>query len=219
MIAVVDYGAGNLRSIRRALETAGAEVTVTADPAVVAAADAVVLPGVGNAGHAMKTLDGLGLTPVLKEAGSSGKPFLGICLGMQLLYRDQEEGDTEGLGLLPGRVRRLAPGVKVPHIGWNRSRVTQDGPLGRAGEDCYYYFVHSFVAEPDDPADAAALTEYGEVFPSVVVRNNVWGTQFHPELSSDDGLALVRAFVEAVDQAGRQIAGQATETGEEVGAA
>jgi glutamine amidotransferase len=219
MIAVVDYGAGNLRSIRRALEAAGAEVTVTSDPTVVAAADAVVLPGVGNAGHAMRTIDSLGLTTALKEAGTSGKPFLGICLGMQLLYRDQEEGDTEGLGLLPGRVRRLAADVKVPHIGWNRSRVTRDGPLGRAGEERYYYFVHSFVAEPDDPSDAAAMTEYGEPFPSVVVRDNVWGTQFHPELSSDDGLALVRAFVEVAGEGRRQAAGQATNVAAEVGAA
>jgi glutamine amidotransferase len=168
----------------------------------------------------MRTLDELGLTPVLKEAGESGKPFLGICLGMQLLYREQEEGATEGLGLLPGRVRKLAPGVKVPHIGWNRSQVTQDGPLGRAGEECYYYFVHSFVAEPEDPADAAAVTEYGEVFPSVVVRGNVWGTQFHPELSSRDGLALVQAFVDAAGGARRSgTAAAVTEPAVEVGAA
>jgi imidazole glycerol-phosphate synthase subunit HisH len=219
MIAVVDYGAGNLRSIRRALETAGADVVVTSDPAVVAAADAVVLPGVGNAGHAMRVLDDLGLTDVLKEAGASGKPFLGICLGMQLLYRQQDEGATEGLGLLPGRVRRIAADVKVPHIGWNRSRLTQDGPLGRAGDEVYYYFVHSYVAEPDDPADAAAVTEYGEVFPSVVVRGNVWGTQFHPELSSNDGLALVRAFVETAGELGRRNPAGTPVSAVEVGAA
>jgi imidazole glycerol-phosphate synthase subunit HisH len=220
VIAVVDYGAGNLRSIRRALEAAGAEVVVTSDPEVVASADAVVLPGVGAAGHAMKTLDGLGLTPVLKEAGDSGKPFLGICLGMQLLFRDQDEGATAGLGLMPGRIRRLAADVKVPHIGWNRSRVTADGPLGRAGDECYYYFVHSYVAEPDDPADTAAEAEYGESFPSVVVRNNIWGTQFHPELSSNDGLALVRAFVESAGESRRQgTIGQSSSDTAEVGAA
>jgi glutamine amidotransferase len=201
MIAVVDYGAGNLRSIRRALEAAGAEVVVTSDPAQVAAADAVVLPGVGNAGHAMEMLGQLRLTPVLKESAESGKPLLGICLGMQLLFGPQEEGRTEGLGLLPGRVHRLSGPVKIPHIGWNRSTVVRDGPLGRAGEERYYYFVHSYVAVPDDPADGAETAEYGESFASVVVRGNIWGTQFHPEKSGEDGLALVRAFVETAGQA------------------
>ena len=203
MIAVVDYGAGNLRSIRRALEAAGAEVVVTPDPATVAAADAVVLPGVGAAGHAMESLDRLGMTPVLKQVADGGKPLLGICLGMQILFGPQEEGDTAGLGLLPGRVRRLRGAVKVPHIGWNRSRVVRDGPLGQTGDERYYYFVHSFVAIPEDPADGAAETEYGESFPSVIVHDNVWGTQFHPELSGDDGLALVRAFVEAAGESAR----------------
>ena len=201
MIAVVDYGAGNLRSIRRALEAAGAEAVVTSDPAEVAAADAVVLPGVGNAGHAMEMLGRLGLTPVLKETAESGKPLLGICLGMQLLFGPQEEGGTEGLGLLPGRVHRLSGPVKIPQIGWNRSTVVRDGPLGRANEKRYYYFVHSYIAVPDDPADSAETAEYGETFASVVVRGNIWGTQFHPEKSGEDGLALVRAFVEAAGEA------------------
>ena len=201
MIAVVDYGAGNLRSIRRALEAAGAEVVVTSDPAQVATADAVVLPGVGNAGHAMEMLGRLGLTPVLKETAESGKPLLGICLGMQLLFGPQEEGGTEGLGLLPGRVHRLSGPVKIPHIGWNRSTVVRDGPLGRANEERYYYFVHSYIAVPDDPADSAETAEYGETFASVVVRGNIWGTQFHPEKSGEDGLALVRAFVGAAGEA------------------
>jgi glutamine amidotransferase len=214
MIAVVDYGAGNLRSIRRALEAAGAEVVVTSDPAQVAAADAVVLPGVGNAGHAMEMLGRLGLTPVLKETAASGTPLLGICLGMQILFGPQEEGDTEGLGLLPGRVHRLSGPVKIPHIGWNRSTVVRDGPLGRAGEERYYYFVHSYVAVPDDPVDGAETAEYGETFASVVVRGNIWGTQFHPEKSGEDGLALVRAFVETAGEASRRapVAGVADDT-------
>lgn len=198
MIAVIDYGAGNLRSIRRALEAAEAETVVTADPAAVAAADAVVLPGVGAAGHAMDRLRDLGMTGVIGEAVEGGKPFLGICLGMQLLFEHQEEGDTAGLGLLRGRIRSLSGPVKVPHMGWNRSRLVRPGPLGAAGDERHYYFVHSYVAEPTDHNDVAAVADYGERFPSVVVRDNVWGTQFHPEKSGPDGLALVRAFVEMV---------------------
>lgn len=198
MIAVIDYGAGNLRSIRRALEAAGADVTITADLETVAAAEAIVLPGVGAAGAAMTNLQELGLRPLLADAVHRGTPFLGICLGMQLLFGPQEEGDTTGLGLLPGRVRGLRGNVKVPHIGWNQSRVVQDGPLGERGEARDYYFVHSYIVEPDDPAAVAATVTYGETFPSVVIRDHVWGTQFHPEKSSGDGLALVRAFVDHV---------------------
>jgi len=196
MIAIVDYGAGNLRSIRRALEAAGAETVITDDPEVVASADSVVFPGVGNAGHAMAKLDAMGLTPVIKEAANAGKPFLGICLGMQLLFEEQEEGDTHGLGILKGRVRSVQADVKIPHIGWNRSRVVKPGPLGDAGDDQYYYFVHSYIVEPTDPDDVAAEAEYGERFPSVIVHENVWGTQFHPEKSGEDGLGIVRRFVE-----------------------
>jgi glutamine amidotransferase len=197
-VAIVDYGAGNLRSIRRALEAAGAQVTVTADPAAVAAADAVVLPGVGAAAHAMGRLRDLGLDKPLRATAEGGKPFLGVCLGMQLLFGHQEEGDADGLGVLPGRVRSLGGPVKVPHMGWNRSRVVRPGPLGAAGDDRYYYFVHSYVAIPDDAADVAAEAEYGQRFPSVVVRDNVWGTQFHPEKSGEAGLALIRAFVSTI---------------------
>ncbi len=199
MIAVVDYGAGNLRSIRRALEAAGAEVVVTDNPELIAAGDAVVLPGVGAAGAAMERLRQRDLVPVIERAVTAGTPFLGICLGMQLLFGPQEEGDTAGLGLLPGRVRALTGAVKVPHMGWNRSRVARSGPLGEPGEERDYYFVHSYVVEPDDPADVAAEVRYGEVFPSVIVRDHVWGTQFHPEKSGADGLALVAAFVREVE--------------------
>ncbi|MGH2535189.1 MAG: imidazole glycerol phosphate synthase subunit HisH [Thermomicrobiales bacterium] len=198
MIAIIDYGAGNLRSIRRAIEAAGAETTITADPNVVASAEAVVLPGVGAAGHAVHRLEALGMTRAIRSTVDAGKPFLGICVGMQVLFEEQEEGSTSGLGLLPGRVRSLSGPVKVPHIGWSRSRVTKPGPVGEAGDEPYYYFVHSYVAEPGDDADVAATAVYGEEFPSIVVRDNVWGTQFHPEKSSDDGLALIRAFVRQV---------------------
>jgi len=195
-IAVVDHGAGNLRSITRALEAAGARPVITTDPEAIRAADAIVLPGVGAAHAAMTRLDDLGLTGLLRERCRDGAPFLGICLGMQLLFGHQEEGDTDGLGVLPGRVRMLRPGVKIPQIGWNRVRAAVDGPLGPAGSEGDFYFVHSFVADDADPADVVGVTRYGEAFPSVVARGNVWGAQFHPEKSGDSGLRLVRSWVE-----------------------
>ncbi len=198
MIAIIDYGAGNLRSIRRALEAHGAATTITADPLEVAAADAVVFPGVGAAGHAMRRLEGLGLLPVIHESVAAGKPFLGICLGMQLLFEDQEEGGVQGIGLLPGRVRSLRGSLKVPHMGWNQSRVRRPGPIGDAGDESYYYFVHSYVVEPRNPDDIAATAVYGDEFPSIVIHDQIWGTQFHPEKSGDHGLALIGAFVEQV---------------------
>lgn len=203
MIAVIDYGAGNLRSIARALEQAGAAVVVTSDPEVVRAADAVVLPGVGHAGHSVEQITKLGLPSAIAEVVAAGKPFLGICVGMQVLFDAQEEGGGHGLGILPGRVRSIHAPVKVPHMGWNRVRVAKDSPLGERGDDTFYYFVHSFVAEPSDPNDIAATTRYGEEFASVVVRGNVWGTQFHPEKSGDAGLKLIRSFVEQLDEKAR----------------
>jgi imidazole glycerol-phosphate synthase subunit HisH len=204
MIAVIDYGAGNLRSISRALETVGADVVVTSDPDVVRSADAVVLPGVGHAGHSIQTLAELGMPDAIHEVVEQGKPFLGICVGMQVMFEEQEEGDTKGFGLLPGKVRSIQGPVKVPHIGWNKARVARTSPLGNDGDEDYFYFVHSFVAEPDDPNDVVATTDYGEEFASVVVRANVWGTQFHPEKSGTAGLRLIRAFVEQVDQSANQ---------------
>lgn len=198
MIAVIDYGAGNLRSIRRALLAAGAVVEVTANPARVASASAVVLPGVGAAGAAMKRLRETGMVPVIERAVAAGTPFLGICLGLQLLFGHQEEGNTSGLDLLPGRVRALDPGVKVPHMGWNRSRIARQGPLGALDDERDYYFVHSYIVEPTDASDIAADVRYGEIFPSAVIRDRVWGTQFHPEKSGPDGLAFVRAFVDQI---------------------
>ncbi len=195
MIAVIDYGAGNLRSISRALEAAGADVSVTSDPDEIAHAEAVVLPGVGAAAHAMSRLAELELVGPIRTAAESGKPFMGICLGMQLLFDHQEEGDSQGLGLIAGRVRSLETNVKVPHMGWNQSRVVRPGPLGEIGDERFYYFVHSYVVEPDDAAVIAAEASYGTTFPSVVVRDNIWGTQFHPEKSGTDGLALIDRFV------------------------
>jgi imidazole glycerol-phosphate synthase subunit HisH len=207
-IAVVDHGAGNLRSITRALEASGATAVITTDPSTIRTADGVVLPGVGAACAAMTRLDDLRLTEVLKERAAAGTPLLGICLGMQLFFGHQEEGDTQGLGILPGRVRMLKPGVKIPQIGWNRVRATHDGPLGPAGAEGDFYFVHSFVADDADAADVAGVTRYGEAFPSVVTRGSVWGTQFHPEKSGEAGLRLVGAWVEMVRESAA-VAGKA----------
>ncbi len=199
-IAVIDYGAGNLRSIRRALEAAGADVTVTSDPFQVRHADAVVFPGVGAAGAAMNRLHDLGLVDTIGEVVDAGRPFLGICLGMQLLFEHQEEGNTRGLGLLRGRVRALNADVKAPQIGWNRARWLQDAAGYRANDEEDFYFVHSYVIEPDEPADVVAVTRYGSLFPSVVRHGHVWGTQFHPEKSGPAGLRLVAGWVEGVRQ-------------------
>jgi glutamine amidotransferase len=205
-IAVIDYGAGNLRSIRRALEAAGARVSVSSDPATIDAADGVVFPGVGNAGAAMDRLHELDMPAAIQRVVAADKPFLGVCLGMQLLFEDQEEGETHGLGLLPGRVRSLRGSVKSPQIGWNRVRYVKAGPLGTGGEEQDYYFVHSYVVEPDNADDIVATIHYGEVFPAIVARDNIIGTQFHPEKSGAAGLRLMASFV---DQVGESISRRA----------
>ena len=197
-IAVIDYGAGNLRSIRRALEAAGAHVTVTSDGGHVRRADAVVFPGVGAAGAAMDRLHQLGLVEAIGEVVAEKRPFLGICLGMQLLFEHQEEGDTRGLGLLNGRVRTLSPAVKVPQIGWNRVRWIQEGTGCAPADEDDFYFVHSYIVEPTDPTDVVAVSRYGEVFPSIVRHGGVWGTQFHLEKSGPAGLKLIANWVNEV---------------------
>jgi imidazole glycerol-phosphate synthase subunit HisH len=197
-IAVIDYGAGNLRSIRRALEAAGALVTVSSDCAEVRQADAVVFPGVGAAGATMDRLHQLGLVDAIGAVVAEERPFLGVCLGMQLLFQHQEEGDTQGLGLLEGRVRTLSPEVKVPQIGWNRVRWIREAVGSDPGDEDDFYFVHSYIVEPHDPADIIAVTRYGEVFPSIVRHGRVWGTQFHPEKSGPAGLRLIAGWVDAV---------------------
>lgn len=190
MIAIVDYGAGNLRSIHRAVEAAGAHVDVTGDPERIVAAERVILPGVGNAKASMERLHTDGLADALTEVAGAGKPFLGICLGLQLLFGDVEEGPTHGLDLLAGTVTALPPREKVPHMGWNKATFRDDTALSDAGER-YFYFVHSYIAQPANEDDIAAETAYGVTFPSVVIHDNVWGMQFHPEKSGEAGLELV----------------------------
>jgi glutamine amidotransferase len=198
MIAIIDYGAGNLRSISRAIEATGEATLITNNPADLAGADAVVFPGDGAAGYAMRQLEDLAFIPAIHAVVEKGTPFLGVCLGMQLLFENHEEGNVQGLGLLKGRVRAIRNADKIPHIGWNRSIVTKPLPGLKPGDNHYFYFLHSFIADPENAADIAATCLHGEPFPSVVASNNIWGTQFHPEKSSKDGLALVASWVESV---------------------
>jgi glutamine amidotransferase len=197
MIAVVDYGAGNLRSVVRALEHSGAEAATTSSPDDVERAQAVVLPGVAAASDTMKGLRERGLIEPLLRSIQAGKPFLGLCMGLQALLTFSEEGGRqECLDVIPGAVRKLPPGLKVPQMGWNQVSCQVDHPLLDGIPDgSYFYFVHSFYAEPRDPAVVVATTEYGVRFPSILARDNVFATQFHPEKSGARGLRLYRNFV------------------------
>jgi glutamine amidotransferase len=197
VIAVVDYEAGNLHSVSKALAQAGLEAVVTADAAVVEAADGVVLPGVGAFPDCMARLRQRGLVEPLKRFLASGRPFLGICLGLQVLFDCGEEGDgCAGLGVLPGRVVRLrAPGLKVPQMGWNALRLRRPSPLFEGvPEGSYVYFVHSYHAVPADPADLLATVDYREEVTAAVQRGSVFAVQFHPEKSSAVGLRVLANF-------------------------
>ena len=208
-VAVVDYGMGNRRSVEKALEHVGARALVTRDPATLEAADALVVPGVGAFPQGMRNLVELGLDERIRDAAATGKPVLGICLGMQLLFeRSTEHELTDGLGLLVGEVSRLdGAGLRIPHIGWNDVRFERPSPLtaGLPAEGCAFYHVHSLAARPADSADVIATTEYGERFATIVGHDNVLGVQFHPEKSSRDGLALLGSFVALVSGNGGSV--------------
>ncbi len=196
-MAIVDYGMGNLRSVQKAFERIGVFPTITSEPAVVDAAQAVVLPGVGAFGDAMQNLRTAGLIPALHRAIADERPFLGICLGQQLLFEWSEEmGRHDGLGVFRGGVVRFADGaLKVPHIGWNQVHVRQASPVLQGVADASFaYFVHSFYVAPDEPATVLATTDYGVDFASVVGRGRVFGIQFHPEKSQAVGLRILRNF-------------------------
>ena len=200
MVAIVDYGVGNLFSLKSSFAAIGAEVTVTADPEVLRSADRIILPGVGAFGDAAAKLRATGLDAVLKELAAAGKPLMGICLGMQLLLdKSYEYGEHEGLGLIPGSVEPIAnviPGdLKIPHIGWNALNITGDSPLWRYANpgDCVY-FVHSYYAAQCNHVIATA--EYGAPLTAAVAKGNVCGCQFHPEKSGTVGLNILKAFVE-----------------------
>ena len=201
-IAVVDYDMGNRRSVEKALEHVGASATITRDPRELQEADALVLPGVGAFPSGMHNLRRFGLDTVLRERASASTAILGICLGMQLLFeRSTELGETPGLGLIGGEVRALEAGrLRVPHIGWNEVRFEQASPLTAdlPSDGAPFYHVHSYAAHPVSEQDIVGTTEYGERFATIVARGRVYGTQFHPEKSSRDGLALLAAFVRLV---------------------
>ncbi len=196
VIAVVDYGAGNLHSVRRALEKAGASVLLTSEPADLDAADGLVLPGVGSASAAMERLNPRGFADALRDQVGRGKPLLGVCLGMQLFYGANEEGPTTGLGLLDGVVRRMRGDRKVPHMGWNSLERRGESPLLEGiSEGSHAYFVHSYHVIPARPEEVRATCDYqGEVV-AIVQKGNLVGTQFHPEKSGDVGLKMYENFV------------------------
>lgn len=196
-IVIVDYGMGNLASVRNAFKAVGCEAVISADPAVVERAGGLVLPGVGAFGNGMAKLQARGLVEPVRALAAAGRPVMGICLGMQLLFEYGEEaGGGEGLGLLKGRVVRLPAGLKLPQMGWNLVELVRpEHPIfaGLPGAYCAY-FDHAYAADCVDAADVAATTEYGRVYPSVVARGNIVGIQFHPEKSSRAGLQMLANF-------------------------
>ncbi len=197
LVAVLDYGIGNLRSAQKALERVGADARLTADLDVIAAADGVVLPGVGAFGRCMEALHASGLSEPARVAAASGRPFLGICIGMQLLYDGSEEDPgVSGLGILPGTVRWLPATVKRPQMQWNRLDVVRPGALlADLPDPAWMYFVHSFHPVPADPGTVVATCDYGGPVTAAVEAGNVAATQFHPEKSGRDGLALLAGWV------------------------
>jgi glutamine amidotransferase len=205
-IAVIDYGMGNLRSVSKALEhvAGGTPVVVTADPAVVAAAERVVFPGQGAMPDCMRELDARGLRAVVLQAAQD-KPFLGICVGEQMLFERSEEGDVAGLGVFPGEVKRFPDErmvdrnglrLKVPHMGWNEVRQAPHALWAGIGDNSRFYFVHSYCVQTIDPALTVGTTDYGVPFTCAVGRDNIFAVQFHPEKSARDGLQLLKNFVE-----------------------
>ncbi len=199
MIAILDYDAGNLRSVEKAFLYLGQEVAVTADPKTILSADRVVLPGVGAFRDAMDKLRAAGLDTVVKEVIANKTPFLGICLGMQLLYEYSEEGDCEGLGILGGTVKRFSAdyGLKIPQIGWNCLSVQKESRLLRgAGDAPYVYFVHSYYVDAADKSTVAATVEYGDVADVLVETESIHLTQFHPEKSGKTGLLMLKNFAD-----------------------
>jgi glutamine amidotransferase len=198
-IAVVDYGIGNLRSAEKALQHLGADARLTADEQEIAAARAVVLPGVGNFGACMRALRDSGLQDATMTAATDGRPFFGICVGMQMLFDGSDESPgVAGLGVIPGRITRLPDSVRLPQMGWNTLEARADVELLAGLPDpAWCYFVHTFAPEPADDCDVAAWCEYGRRFAAAIERGPLWATQFHPEKSGAIGLAMLANFVSA----------------------
>lgn len=200
MIAIIDYDAGNIKSVEKALQLLGQEVTITRDAGTILSADRVILPGVGAFGDAMEKLRQYGLDRIIHEVVDRGTPFLGICLGLQLLFeRSDETPGVEGLGILKGEIRKIpeSPGLKIPHMGWNSLEFPKTGRLFRGiPEDSYVYFVHSYYLKAADEGIVTATTEYSTRIHASVEQGNVFACQFHPEKSSDVGIQILKNFVE-----------------------
>lgn len=198
MIAIIDYDAGNLKSVEKALISLGEETIVSRDSSEILQADKVILPGVGSFGDAMNNLDHFGLVDTIKKVTSSNTPFLGICLGLQLLFKESEETPgAEGLNILPGKILRIPDkeGLKIPHMGWNSIDIKPGERLFKGLPDNpYVYFVHSYYLKADNEADVAASTEYSTHIHASVERDNIFACQFHPEKSSDIGLKILKNF-------------------------
>ena len=196
-IVVIDYRSGNLRSVAKALEAVGARPLVTEDPSQIGSADALILPGVGSGPAAMQALRSRGMVEPVKDYLADGRPFLGVCLGLQLLLERTEEGNAPCLGIVPGHVKKLPAGLKVPHMGWNSVDFTKDHPVFRGiPPSSHFYFVHSFYAAPDSLEAVAGTTTYGIPFCSAYARESVVATQFHPEKSGAVGLNIYRNFLD-----------------------
>ena len=207
MIALIDYDAGNMKSVEKALQLLGQETVVTRDPDEIYRADGVILPGVGSFGDAMENLRRFGLVEVIRRVTEQGTPFLGICLGLQLLFESSEESPgVEGLGLLPGKILRIPAGEgrKIPHMGWNDITFPHPGRLfAGVAEHSYVYFVHSYYLKAEDPSIVTAVTRYGAGIHASVEKGNVFACQFHPEKSSDVGLQILKNFAAICAEGGR----------------
>ncbi|MFN8007081.1 MAG: imidazole glycerol phosphate synthase subunit HisH [Terriglobia bacterium] len=198
MIAIIDYAINNLRSVEKAFQSLGADVLATSSPAEIRKAEKLVLPGVGAFADAMQNLRSKNLEDLLREKVEAGTPLLGVCLGLQLLFRESEEfGRHFGFNFIPGKVVRFREGLKVPHIGWNQLHHKRVDPLLQGIEDqSFVYFVHSYYAVPEHSEDVLATSDYGIEFPAIARRGNVWATQFHPEKSQSVGLHILKNFAD-----------------------
>ncbi len=196
MILIIDFGAGNLRSVQKAFELFNSDVRVSSDPLLIAKADRLVLPGVAAFGDSIKNIEELKLKEPILEFVSKGRPFIGICIGMQLLLtQSSEKGDHKGLNIIPGRVLKFPDTGKVPQIGWNQVRIKNESSLFKdIPDNTYYYFVHSYYVNPDSEDCIAGLTDYSVSYTSVIAKENVFGVQFHPEKSQKAGLKIIDNF-------------------------
>jgi len=200
-ITVIDYGLGNIRSVSKALALAGGDVRISAEIKKIESSDGIVLPGVGAFGKGMENLKKAGLIKVINSQIEAGKPCLGICLGLQMLFSVSEEhGSSPGMDIIKGKVKLFRNDLKIPHMGWNKVKF-QNSPTGESGmfegiaDESYFYFVHSYYVSPEDAALVSSTTDYGDEFASSVVKDNLWAVQFHPEKSGKDGLRIMKNFI------------------------